>query len=310
MSIDKRRRASVGHLEAAFGVRLRPGAAGARADPPLVRVRERRPAHQRAAGVPRRLGARRGDHHGALPQPPGPARGAAGQAAGQRGQHARARRRGPRARARTGSAPYLLLGKGEETTGGRDKASILADTLEALLGAIYLQYGLDTAADRHPPAVRPADGRVGRPGRGPGLEDQPPGADRGARARRAGVPDREHRPGPRRRPSPPGWWSPATGTAAPRGAARRRPSSGPPRRPGGCSPTGPGPAAADRTARPTGGADRPLGRRPGRGRAGRPRRPGHAGRRRSEQRRRPLPVPRRRRRTAPTSTMRPAADDV
>jgi ribonuclease-3 len=45
-----------------------------------------------------------------------------------------------------GLGPYLLLGKGEETTGGRDKASILADTLEALLGAIYLQHGLDVAA--------------------------------------------------------------------------------------------------------------------------------------------------------------------
>jgi len=45
-----------------------------------------------------------------------------------------------------GLGAYLLLGKGEEATGGRDKASILADTLEALLGAIYLQYGLDTAA--------------------------------------------------------------------------------------------------------------------------------------------------------------------
>jgi ribonuclease-3 len=45
-----------------------------------------------------------------------------------------------------GLGPYLLLGKGEEATGGRDKASILADTLEALLGAVYLQYGLDTAA--------------------------------------------------------------------------------------------------------------------------------------------------------------------
>ena len=44
-----------------------------------------------------------------------------------------------------GLGPYLLLGKGEETTGGRDKASILADTLEALLGAIYLQHGIETA---------------------------------------------------------------------------------------------------------------------------------------------------------------------
>jgi ribonuclease-3 len=42
-----------------------------------------------------------------------------------------------------GLGSYLLLGKGEEATGGRDKASILADTLEALLGAVYLQHGLD-----------------------------------------------------------------------------------------------------------------------------------------------------------------------
>lgn len=45
-----------------------------------------------------------------------------------------------------GLGPHLLLGKGEEATGGRDKASILADTLEAVLGAIYLQHGLDCAA--------------------------------------------------------------------------------------------------------------------------------------------------------------------
>ncbi len=36
---------------------------------------------------------------------------------------------------------YLLLGKGEEQTGGREKSSILADTMEALLGAIYLDAG-------------------------------------------------------------------------------------------------------------------------------------------------------------------------
>jgi len=46
-----------------------------------------------------------------------------------------------------GLGQHLLLGKGEETTGGRDKASILADTLEALLGAIYLEHGLDTAGE-------------------------------------------------------------------------------------------------------------------------------------------------------------------
>jgi ribonuclease III len=40
---------------------------------------------------------------------------------------------------------YIRLGKGEEGTGGRDKSSILADTLEAVLGAVYLECGLDEA---------------------------------------------------------------------------------------------------------------------------------------------------------------------
>jgi ribonuclease-3 len=40
---------------------------------------------------------------------------------------------------------HLLLGRGEETTGGRDKASIVADTVEAVIGAVYLDRGLDEA---------------------------------------------------------------------------------------------------------------------------------------------------------------------
>ena len=36
---------------------------------------------------------------------------------------------------------YLLLGKGEEVTSGREKPSILADTMEAVLGALYLDAG-------------------------------------------------------------------------------------------------------------------------------------------------------------------------
>lgn len=43
--------------------------------------------------------------------------------------------------------PHILLGKGELVTEGRGKDSILADTTEALLGAIYLQYNFDTARD-------------------------------------------------------------------------------------------------------------------------------------------------------------------
>lgn len=42
---------------------------------------------------------------------------------------------------------YVRLGRGEESTGGRDKASILADTLEALLGAVYIDAGLERAAE-------------------------------------------------------------------------------------------------------------------------------------------------------------------
>jgi ribonuclease-3 len=42
---------------------------------------------------------------------------------------------------------HVLLGRGEETTGGRDKSSILADTLEAVLGAAYLSDGIDSARE-------------------------------------------------------------------------------------------------------------------------------------------------------------------
>ncbi|WP_375501226.1 ribonuclease III [uncultured Jatrophihabitans sp.] len=44
-----------------------------------------------------------------------------------------------------GLGAYLLLGRGEEGTGGRDKLSILADTLEAVLGCIYVDLGLEVA---------------------------------------------------------------------------------------------------------------------------------------------------------------------
>ncbi len=44
-----------------------------------------------------------------------------------------------------GLGAYLLLGRGEETSGGADKSSILADGMESLLGAIYLEHGVDVA---------------------------------------------------------------------------------------------------------------------------------------------------------------------
>lgn len=42
---------------------------------------------------------------------------------------------------------YLQLSKGEELSGGRENTQILANTFEALLGAIYLELGLENATD-------------------------------------------------------------------------------------------------------------------------------------------------------------------
>ena len=44
-----------------------------------------------------------------------------------------------------GLGEYLYLGKGEESTGGRNRRSNLADTFEALIGAIFLDQGLNAA---------------------------------------------------------------------------------------------------------------------------------------------------------------------
>src|SRR5271154_2343119 len=41
---------------------------------------------------------------------------------------------------------FVRLGRGEEGTGGRDKPSILADTLEAVIGATYIDCGLEEAS--------------------------------------------------------------------------------------------------------------------------------------------------------------------
>ncbi len=46
-----------------------------------------------------------------------------------------------------GLGSYLLLGKGEENSGGADKSSILADGVESLLGAIYLEHGAVVARE-------------------------------------------------------------------------------------------------------------------------------------------------------------------
>ncbi len=46
-----------------------------------------------------------------------------------------------------GLGPFIRLGKGEITSGGHDKVSILADTLEAVIGAVYIARGIEIAQD-------------------------------------------------------------------------------------------------------------------------------------------------------------------
>jgi ribonuclease-3 len=45
-----------------------------------------------------------------------------------------------------GLGKHIKLGRGEETTGGRDKASILSDTVEALIGAVHLSGGIEVSS--------------------------------------------------------------------------------------------------------------------------------------------------------------------
>ncbi len=46
-----------------------------------------------------------------------------------------------------GLGAHLRLGRGEESTGGREKASILSDTVEAVIGAVYVQFGIERASE-------------------------------------------------------------------------------------------------------------------------------------------------------------------
>lgn len=70
--------------------------------------------------------------------------------------------------AEIGVGEAVLLGKGEETSGGRAKDSILADCLEAIIAAVYLSLGLKAATRLvvgllEDPIEAIAEGRLGDP---------------------------------------------------------------------------------------------------------------------------------------------------
>ncbi len=56
---------------------------------------------------------------------------------------------------RIGLGEFIRLGKGEEQTGGRGKSSILADTVEAVIGAAYLDLGPNAATELVLRLIRP-----------------------------------------------------------------------------------------------------------------------------------------------------------
>ena len=62
---------------------------------------------------------------------------------------------------------HLLLGRGEEKTGGRRKRSLIADSFEAVVGAIYLDGGYDAAAGFLERTFRPLLDRIRRDGVSP-----------------------------------------------------------------------------------------------------------------------------------------------
>ena len=146
----------------------RPRPARARTDPPLARPRgcERRRLRQRVDRVPRRLRPRVRHRRHAVPRVPAAQRGTEveGEGVDRLGDRAGASRR-----ARSASASFLILGRGEEKTGGRRKRALIADGYEALIAAIYLDGGDRARARLHRAAVRRSDRRGTPHGRGGGF---------------------------------------------------------------------------------------------------------------------------------------------
>ena len=125
-----------------------------------------------------------------------------------------------------GLGAHLLLGRGELKSGGTDKSSILADSLESLLGAIYLHSGIEAARRvilRLFSELLDAGGPFG-------LEDQLAGVGCGPRPGRGVLSGDRHRAGPpagvhcgRRRQGHPSTGPESVGP-------KKKPSRRPPRR--------------------------------------------------------------------------------
>ena len=98
---------------------------------------------------------------------------------------------------RLGIGEVTLLGRGEEGSGGRAKASILADAFEAVLGAVYLDAGWE--ASRHL-VLRELGEAIERAGQEPDDFDHEPATGEGGARRGGDAP--LHRGGVRAGPRP------------------------------------------------------------------------------------------------------------
>jgi len=94
---------------------------------------------------------------------------------------------------------YIRLGRGESLTGGADKPSILADTLEAIIGATFIDCGPDIATALVLRLLAPLMEDDTSLRCGHGSEDEPAGDGRKNRGTPAGVHHHRERPGPQQK---------------------------------------------------------------------------------------------------------------
>ncbi len=85
-----------------------------------------------------------------------------------------------------GLGDYLKLGKGEEAGGGRQRPSIRADAVEAVLAAVYLDGGIGSARKIIQKFILSRE--VAGADQAPGLQDRPPGAGPAGERPGAGLP--------------------------------------------------------------------------------------------------------------------------
>ena len=88
---------------------------------------------------------------------------------------------------------YVLIGRGEELTGGRGKKAILADAMEAIIGAFYLDSGAPAAQEFVLRSLRPRDRSRRQQHPPPRLQDAAPATGPEALPRPPALPGGEER---------------------------------------------------------------------------------------------------------------------